>query len=253
MLGVSVWHILIYLEPSAEIARGAFALVGMGAMFAAVVRVPITSILLIFEMTYNYEIILPLMIANAIAYAVASRLTPLSIYESFMFQDGINLGQPPNTDVLSRVTAASVMTQEVVTLPEDITVSEALHIVGGLEFNGYPVLHNGGIAGLITTGDLRRLEAEGMQDVMIETVMTRKIVHAHPDQTLDTVVLKLAQRELSQLPVVSRADDTRLLGIITLRDVARAQARLAAVQYSLGPDDTIRPTSATKPSDRSMF
>ncbi|PYT07885.1 MAG: hypothetical protein DMF60_06155 [Acidobacteria bacterium] len=253
MLGVAVWHALMYLEPSAAIARGAFALVGMGAMFAAVVRVPITSILLIFEMTYNYEIILPLMIANAIAYAVASRLTPLSIYEAFLFQDGINLGHSPNTDVLSRVTAASVMTQDVVTLSEDITVGEALHIVGGLEFNGYPVLRNGGIAGLITTGDLRRLEAEVRQDEMIETVMTRKIVHAHPDQTLDTVVLKLAQRELSQLPVVSRADDTRLLGIITLRDVARAQARLAAMQYSLGPDDTISPTNVSKPSDRSMF
>ena len=78
---------------------------------------------------------------------------------------------------------------------------------------------------------------------MITDAMTRKVVHSHPDQTLDTVVLKLAQRELSQVPVVSRMDDTRLLGIITLRDIARAQARLAAMQYSLGPDDTIRPTA----------
>jgi chloride channel protein, CIC family len=243
MLGVAVWHLLMYLEPDAAIARGAFALVGMGAVFVAVVRVPITSILLIFEMTYNYEIILPLMIANAISYAVASRLTPLSIYESFLFQDGIHLADTPNTDVLSRVTAASMMTQDVVTLPDDITVAEGLDVVGGLEFNGYPVLRDGLMAGLITTGDLRRLEAEGRQSEMIGSVMTRKVVHAHPDQTLDTVVLKLAQRELSQLPVVSRHDDTRLLGIITLRDVARAQARLAAMQYSLGPDDTIRPTN----------
>ena len=237
MLGVGVWHALMYLEPDAAIARGGFALVGMGAVFAAVVRVPITSILLIFEMTYNYEIILPLMIANAIAYAVASRLTPLSIYEAFLFQDGIHLGNAPDTDVLSRVTAASVMTQDVVTLPTDITVAEALNVVGRLEFNGYPVLRDGGMAGLITTGDLRRLEAEGRQNEMIEAVMTRKVVHSHPDQTLDQ------QRELSQLPVVSRLDDTRLLGIITLRDVARAQARLASMQYSLGPDDTIRPAN----------
>src|SRR5436309_11628006 len=129
MLGAAGWHVLADLQASPEIARGAFALVGMGAMFAAVIRVPITSILLIFEMTYNYEIILPLMIANAIAYAVASRLTPLSIYEAFLFQDGIQLGNAPNSDVLSRVTAASVMTQDVVTLPDDITVAEALNIV----------------------------------------------------------------------------------------------------------------------------
>ena len=245
MLGAAVWHVMTYIEPATIIARGAFALVGMGALFAAVIRVPITSILLIFEMTYNYEIILPLMIANAIAYAVASRMTPLSIYESFLFQDGIHLNTAPKTDVLSRVTAASVMTQDVVTLPDDITVSEALDIVGRLEFNGYPVLREGRMVGLITTGDLRRLEADNQQDHLIVNAMTKKIVHAHPDQTLDTVVLKLAQRELSQLPVVSRVDDTRLLGIITLRDIARAQARLASLQYSLGPDDTIRPTNVT--------
>ncbi|HJZ68190.1 MAG TPA: chloride channel protein [Blastocatellia bacterium] len=253
MLGAAVWHLLLFVEPDAAIARGAFALVGMGAMFAAVIRVPITSILLVFEMTYNYEIILPLMIANAIAYAVASRLSPLSIYEAFMFQDGIQLGPAPKTDMLSRITAASVMTQDVVTLPDDITVKEALSIVGRLEFNGYPVLRDSRMVGLITTGDLRRLEAEDRDNELVGDLMTKKVVHAHPDQTLDTVVLKLAQRELSQLPVVSRVDDSRLLGIITLRDVARAQARLASMQYSLGPDDTIRPASASQVSDRSMF
>ncbi|MGA9768666.1 MAG: chloride channel protein [Blastocatellia bacterium] len=243
MLGAAIWHVLTFIEPDVLIARGAFALVGMGAMFAAVIRVPITSILLIFEMTYNYEIILPLMIANAIAYAVASRMWQLSIYEAFMFQDGIHLNTTPRTDALSRITAASVMTQDVVTLPDDITVAEALDLVGRLEYNGFPVLREGHMVGLITTGDLRRLEAEGKQAEFIADVMTRKIVHSHPDQTLDTVVLKLAQRELSQLPVVSRIDDTRLLGIITLRDIARAQARLASMQYSLGPDDTIRPAN----------
>ena len=243
MLGAAVWHLLIYLEPAAGVVRGGFALVGMGAMFAAVIRVPITSILLIFEMTYNYEIILPLMIANAIAYAVASRLMQLSIYEAFMFQDGIHLSTGPKTDALSRITAASVMTQDVVTLPHDITVAEALDLVGRLEFNGYPVLREGRMVGLITTGDLRRLEAEGEEGALVVDTMTKKVVHSHPDQTLDTVVLKLAQRELSQLPVVSRVDDTRLLGIITLRDIARAQARLASLQYSLGPDDTIRPAN----------
>ena len=135
------------------------------------------------------------------------------------------------------------MTQDVVTLPEDITVAEALDVVGHLEYNGFPVLRDGKMVGLITTNDLRRLKAEGRHDELIENAMTRKVVHAHPDQTLDTVVLKLAQRELSQLPVVSRADDTRLLGIITLRDVARAQSRLASMQYALGPDDTIRPAN----------
>lgn len=243
MVGYLFYYVLIAVAPDTQVAPGAFALVGMGAVFAAVIRTPITSILLIFEMTYNYEIILPVMIANALAYAVASRLMPLSIYEAFLFQDGIHLGQAEKGDGLSRITAASVMTLDVVTLPDDITVAEGLNIVRGLEFNGFPVLHDGRMVGFITTGDLRRLEGEGRESQTIRDVMVKKVIHAHPEQTLDTVVLKLAQRELSQIPVVSRADDGHLLGIITLRDVARAQARLAAAQYSLGPDDTIRPAN----------
>lgn len=243
LLGAAMWHVVVYLNPSVEAARGSFALVGMGAMFAAVIRAPMTSILLIFEMTNNYAIILSVMIANATAYIVSSRFSPLPLYEALLFQDGIQLGHAPKADALARVTAASVMTEDVVTLPQDLTVNEALDIVSMLEFNGYPVCKDGKMVGLITTNALKRLEAEGKQNVIISTVMTQKLVHAHPDQTLDTVVLKLAQRELSQLPVVSRADDSRLLGIITLRDIARAQARLASRKYSLDQDDTIRPTS----------
>jgi CIC family chloride channel protein len=243
LLGTAMWHLVVYLNPSVEATRGAFALVGMGAMFAAVVRVPMTSILLIFEMTNNYAIILSVMIANATAYLVSSRFSPLALYEALLFQDGIHLGTIPKTDALARITAASVMTQDVVTLPDDITVNEALDIVGRLEFNGFPVCKEGKLVGVITTNGLKRLEAEGQEGELISSVMTKKVIHAHPDQTLDTVVLKLAQRELSQLPVVSRADDSRLLGIITLRDIARAQARLASSKYSLDQDDTIRPAN----------
>ncbi|MBI3653261.1 MAG: chloride channel protein [Acidobacteria bacterium] len=243
MLGAAMWHLVAFLNPTVQAARGSFALVGMGAMFAAVIRAPMTSILLIFEMTNNYAIILSVMVANATAYLVASRFSPLPLYEALLFQDGINISHAPKTDALARITAASVMTREVVTLPDDITVNEALDIVGRLEFNGYPVCTDGRMIGLITTNDLKRLEAKGNKAAMLTEVMTRKIVHTHPDQTLDKVVLKLAQRELSQLPVVSRADDSRLLGIITLRDIARAQARLASSKYSLDQDDTIQPVN----------
>ena len=244
LLGAAMWHSVVYIQPDAEVARGAFALVGMGAMFSAVIRAPMTSILLIFEMTYNYEIILSLMIANAVAYLVASRISPLALYEAFMFQDGVHLGQANKaTDALARVTTASVMTEDVVTLHDDMTVGEALDFVGRLDFNGFPVIHEGRMVGLVTTNDLKRAEAEGKEVDVLSSVMTKKVVHAHPDQTLDTVILKLAQRELSQLPVVSRSDDRRLLGIITLRDVARAQAKLASQKYALDADDTIRPVN----------
>jgi CBS domain-containing protein len=84
------------------------------------------------------------------------------------------------------------------------------------------------IVGFTTLNDLHRLIVQGKEEALLGEVAVKKVVHAHPDHTLDAVMLKLGQTELSLLPVVSRVDPTRLLGIISMRDVARAQARLVA-------------------------
>jgi CIC family chloride channel protein len=81
--------------------------------------------------------------------------------------------------------------------------------------------------GFVTTNDLKRCIADGKEDAPLVDVAIKNIVHAHPDHTLDRVMVKLGQEELSLLPVVSRVDTTRLLGIISMRDVLRAQARLS--------------------------
>ena len=91
MLGGAVGHLDAYVFGHDSAAFGAFALVGMGAVFAGVIRAPITSVLIIFEMTGSYGLVLPLMLANVTAYAVARRFRPLPIYEALLAQDGIVL------------------------------------------------------------------------------------------------------------------------------------------------------------------
>jgi CIC family chloride channel protein len=88
---------------------GAFVLVGMGALFAGIVRAPITSIVIIFEMTSNYSIILPLMAANIVSYAVARRLSPEPIYDALLRQDGVRLPHEGGRH-LKRLRAGAVMT-----------------------------------------------------------------------------------------------------------------------------------------------
>ncbi len=81
------------------------------------------------------------------------------------------------------------------------------------------------MTGLFTFNDLKRALAAGKGERAVADIASRKLVHAHPDHTLDTVIIKLGQRGVSQLPVVGRKDVTKLLGIITMHDVAAALAR----------------------------
>ena len=232
MVGGTLGKVVEQVFPESNTA-GAFALVGMGASFCGVIRAPITSVLIIFEMTSNYSLILPLMIANAVSYIIASRFQPIPIYEALLMQDGIHLAQTQPTAALHKVTAASVMTREVITLPVGINVREALERAEVTTHHGFPVVdHARRLVGFVTINDLKRIISQGKEETPLTEIAAKKVVHAHPDHTLDTVMLKLGQQELSLLPVVSRVDPTKLLGIISMRDVARAQARLAAAESS---------------------
>jgi CIC family chloride channel protein len=103
MLGGSVGYIDVTVFHHPKDAIGAFAVVGMGAVFAGIVRAPMTSILIVFEMTGGYGLVLPLMIANMIAFALARRWRPTPVYEALLEQDGIQLPHgsrpldPPHT------------------------------------------------------------------------------------------------------------------------------------------------------------
>src|SRR5262249_21084523 len=93
MIGGAVGVLPRFALNSSLTEPGAFALVGMGAVFAGIVRAPVTSIIIIFEMTRNYAIILPLMVANIISYVLATRLNPTPIYDALLLQDGVHLPQ----------------------------------------------------------------------------------------------------------------------------------------------------------------
>jgi CIC family chloride channel protein len=227
MLGGVVGLLAQFLLKNPQTQAGAFALVGMGAVFAGIVRAPVTSIIIIFEMTNNYSIILPLMVANITSYALATRLSPVPIYDALLLQDGIHL---PHTErhALRQIHVHAAMTREVVTLSDEMKVSDAFNYVQSLArpYHSYPVVDRAGaLTGLLTFNDLKRALSSGEEQRAVSQIASRQLVHAHPDHTLDTVILKLGRKGVSQLPVVGRKDVTKLLGIITMHDVAEALAR----------------------------
>jgi len=219
MLGGAVGTVAHHLLPAHTATPGAYALVGMGAVFAGIVRAPMTSVVMIFEMTQDYAVIVPLMIANLVSLFISSRLQRQPIYEALAVQDGIHL---PTAETrhrhgqrqVTRITHAATQL-----LPSEITVNEALERVRASEFRTWLVTDRRGVIGVINLPTLEREAAEGAAKQLGEIVSGLVFPHVHPDQGLDLALERMGANQIEILPVVSRADMHKLEGIVTLRDV----------------------------------
>jgi CBS domain-containing protein len=227
MLGGAIGYadVGLFHHDSSEI--GAFALVGMGAVFAGIIRAPITSVLIIFEMTGGYSLILPLMIANMTAYGLARHVRPTPIYEALLEQDGVHLphrtGRAPHA--LDQITVAEAMTSMPSTLPADVSVAQALERIAGERFSSFPVVDAAGqFVGLISEARLRRSLADHLNEQPVGALADRRDVLFSDTPILEAVV-RMDQLETRQLGVVDRADPTRLIGLLALSDIVRAQAQ----------------------------
>ncbi len=163
MLGGVFGYVDTILFHHSSVDVGAFALVGMGAVFAGIVRAPITSVLIIFEMTGSYGLILPLMISNMTAFALARHFRPVPVYEALLHQDRIYLPRKGRlSHALEQLRVGSAMTTKPITLPGNALVTDALRQAENDEFSTYPVVDDdAGFIGFVTEARLRRTVAEG--------------------------------------------------------------------------------------------
>jgi CIC family chloride channel protein len=198
----------------------------MGAVFAGIVRAPMTSVLMIFEMTQDYAVIVPLMIANLVSLFIASRLQEEPIYEALAVQDGIHLPTAESRQRYGQRQVATVMHTADRSLPAEITVREALERVRSSEVRTWLVTDQRGVVGVI---NLERLERElgedkdNDDDKKLGDLMDALVFpHVHPDQGLDLALERMGANQIEILPVVNRADVHKLEGIVTLRDVLNA-------------------------------
>jgi CIC family chloride channel protein len=222
---------------------GAYALVGMGTTFAGIIRVPMTSVIMIFEITRDYSIIVPLMISNLIAYFVSSRLQKEPIYEALLHQDGIHLpvGARDREEPLP-VSQGTRSPEEVLSATD--TVEHSLKTVR-TEIGGWPVVDKNGLAGMVYLTQLEEAAREGRGSIRLGDLLppldpeieppADEFPHVHTDQHLETALRRMAQTGLHVLPVVSRANLRELVGVITLNDALAA--------YKLAPNgEVIAPT-----------
>lgn len=208
---------------------GAFALVGMGAVFAGSIRAPITSVLIIFEMTGSYGLILPLMIANMTAYVLARHWRPVPIYEALLEQDGVHLPHRRGavSHALEQLRVAEAMTTQPITLSANLTVAEALQRIGNRDFSTYPVIEDGGrFTGMVTEARLRRTMAEGKSHHKVEQLADPGD-YVFPDQPLVRAVVHMNQSKVRQLAVLERGEGRGLIGLLTMSDIVSAHAHAA--------------------------
>jgi CIC family chloride channel protein len=231
MLGGSVGTVAHHLFPAYTASPGAYALVGMGAAFAGIVRAPMTSVLMIFEMTQDYAVIVPLMIANMVSLFIASRLQHEPIYEALAIQDGIHLPSGETRRRYGQLQIRKVMQTAGQSLPAEITVLEALELARSSALGTWLVTDPRGVIGVIT---LAKLEQESAHDTdkdgadkngdkkVGDLVDPLIFPHLHPDQGLDLALERMGANQIDILPVVSRADIHKLEGVVKLSDVLNA-------------------------------
>ncbi len=206
------------LFPGTTAPYPAYALVGMAAVFSAASRATLSSIVMLFEMTRNYEIILPLMFACVVADIVAWSVSKETIYTLKLSRRGIRLSPEMEINWLRLHTVSDVMRRSVEVIPEDATVAEAREV---MERTGHPSLpvvdREGRLVGIVTHREV--LRALGRPERPVGEVAVRNPVVAYPDEPLDRVWEKFRRSGVGRLPVVTREDPRRIVGFIALSDI----------------------------------
>jgi len=220
MLGGIVGTAAHHLAPAHVAAPGVYALVGMGTAFAGIVRAPMTSVVMIFETTRDYAIIVPLMISNLVSLFISSRLQPEPIYEVLARQDGIHLPGPESRFVEGQRRVISAMRPATEVLSDDMTVEEAMKKVRASAFHSWPVVDDTGVVGVFSLSALQNAWGDGGANRKLkEFVDAREFPHLHPDHPLSVALERMGTAHLDALPVVSRADVRKLEGVVTVQDV----------------------------------
>jgi chloride channel protein, CIC family len=220
MLGGAVGTVAQNLFPGHVATAGAYALVGMGASFAGIVRAPMTSVVMIFETTRDYAVIVPLMISNLVSFFVSSRLQRQPIYEVLAFQDGIHLPTAESRIRSSQRRVIHAMRPADEILPADMSAQEALERVCASALRAWPVTDRRGVIGIVTLDTLKKAPTDRPASTkLIDLVGVSEFPHLHSDHSLAVALERMGAAGVDALPVVSRADVRKLEGIVALQDV----------------------------------
>jgi CIC family chloride channel protein len=219
--------------PGAHLSPGAFALVAMGAVFGAASRATFTFIIFAFEITRDYNSVLPLMLVSVIADGIAMLLMPnSSIMTEKLARRGLRVHQDYETDVLSQTRVADTMEQELPAIPAGTTVGTlaeriAQHDPAVARHEAWLILDEAGkLSGIITRGDLlRALDKDSSGAITVQEAGSTRLVVIHPDELVSEAAAKMLRNDVGRLPVVDRTDHRKVVGYLGRSGVMAARLR----------------------------
>lgn len=224
-LGAAIGHGAHELFPTIHIDPKAYAIIGMGSFFAGLMRSPIAAVLIVVELTRDYELILPLMLGVSLAVAVSRRVSRLSVVEQQMLDEGYVEEHAAN-DPLARVRAKAAMSTEVVTISRDATVLEAAGRVAGTRFVFYPVVRDDGtLEGVVSRTAIDAAVRNDKVEQSVRTLMEDAQLVAAADELVIDVVHRMQLRGVDRCPVVDSHTTKRVVGFLSPSDILRIRLR----------------------------
>jgi H+/Cl- antiporter ClcA/CBS domain-containing protein len=262
-LGAAYGKVLTLILPTAHLiaAPPAYAMVGMAAVLASSARAPLTAILLLFELTRDYRIILPLMAAVGLSVWLVDRLSPLATKTAPQLTLGLNLQPDPLAEILHRLTVAQVMQPTVLSLPSTASVLQAGIALTAAQSRSAIVLDQAQhLMGIVTLQDINRAIARleqsnpkfpfvpppNLTQQTLQDICTKDLLLADPNELVATALDRMAARGLGQLPVIAPQDPHRVLGLLD-RDHIPLAGNLSILQESLRPYLTSPPLAESRP------
>lgn len=205
---------------------GAYALVAMAAVFAGVTRAPMSSIVMVFELSGSYSLILPLLLAAVMATLIADIFHPQSFYQLMLSRQGLALLRTRDTDLLQTVTVREVMDRDVPTLDAAKTLGDLEAAILGSHHHGFVVTapdEPRRMVGIVTLTDLEKARSENLaMTTPVEDVCQRRVYTAHPDDATAEVLERMVHLGVGRMPVVEPKEPARPVGYVRQADLAKA-------------------------------
>jgi H+/Cl- antiporter ClcA len=218
--------VALEIAPGLEISEGGFAVVAMAAVFGAAARAPLTAIVFIFELTRDFDVMLPLMLATVLAALVFSALSSESIYTEKLSRRGIRVGSELVADSLRTTAVVDVMNRVVDTIDPDDTVGDVADRIARGDRGAFPIVdEQGHCVGMVTRRDL--ISQELPRDASVIDIAASDVVSIGPDASLVDAMQRMAEEEVTHLPVI---EDGLLVGICTRADIVRSRSDELALE-----------------------
>jgi H+/Cl- antiporter ClcA/CBS domain-containing protein len=231
-MGSAFAMVINHFVPGAHLSPGAFALVAMGAVFGAASRATFAFIIFAFELTRDYNSVLPLMLVCVIADGIAMTFMKTSIMTEKLARRGLHINQDYEADVLMEMNVEDVMDRDIPQVPDTMKVRELADLIATrdpkyVRYQAFVITDNRGkLAGIVTYGDvLRALEESHDENMGVLEAGAKEVVVTHPDELLYDAAGKMLRAGVGRLPVVSREDPKKVVGYLNRSGVLSARLK----------------------------